>query len=60
MLAEKFFLVLETLRSHASDDESQTVIGTTRDIPITPPHRKLVWPLSVAVWRKSGPGLAGP
>ena len=31
MLAEKFFLVLETLRSHASDDESQTVIGTTRD-----------------------------
>ena len=60
MLAEKFFLVLETLRSHASDDEPQIVISTTQHIPITPPHRKLVWPLSyVTFWRKSGPGLAG-
>jgi len=59
MLAEKFFLVLETLRSHAPDDEPQIVISTTQHIPITPPHRKLVWPLSVAIWRKSGPGLAG-
>ena len=57
MLAEKFFLVLETLRSHASDDEPQIVVSTTH--PITPPHRKVVWPLSVAIWRKSGPGLAG-
>jgi hypothetical protein len=59
MLAEKFFLILETLRSHASDDEPQIVISTTRHIPITPTYRKLVWPPSVAIWRKSGPGLAG-
>ena len=58
MLAEKFFLVLETLRSHVSDDEPQTVISATQHIPITPPHRKLVWPLSVAIRRKSGPSLA--
>jgi hypothetical protein len=60
MLAEKFFLVLETLRSHTSDDKPQIVIGTTRHIPITLPHRRQVWPMSRLVfWRKSGPGLAG-
>ena len=60
MLAEKFFLVLETLRSHASDGKPQIVISTTQHISITPPHRKLVWPLSyVTFWRKSGPGLVG-
>ena len=40
MLAEKFFLVLETLRSHASDDNPQTVTSTTRRIPVTPPRAK--------------------
>jgi hypothetical protein len=42
MLAEKFFLVLETLRSHASDDKPQIVISTTQHIPITLPRRKQV------------------
>jgi hypothetical protein len=40
MLAEKFFLVLETLRSHASDGKPQIVISTTRLTPITLPRRK--------------------
>jgi len=40
MLAEKFFLVLETLRSHASDDKPQIVMTTTRHIPITLPRGK--------------------
>ena len=40
MLAEKFFLVLETLRSHASDGKPQIVISTTEHVPITPPRRK--------------------
>jgi hypothetical protein len=60
MLAEKFFLVLETLRSHASNDKPQTVTSTARHIPITLPSRKQGWTLShVAIWRKSGPGLTG-
>ena len=42
MLAEKFFLVLETLLSHASDNEPQIVISSTRHIPVTLPRRKQV------------------
>jgi hypothetical protein len=40
MLAEKFFLVLETLRSHASDGKPQIAISTTEHVPIAPPRRK--------------------
>ncbi len=40
MLAEKFFLVLETLRSHASDGKPQIVISTTEHVAIAPPRRK--------------------
>jgi hypothetical protein len=40
MLAEKFFLVLETLKSHASDDKPQAATGTTRHIPIALPRGK--------------------
>ena len=40
MLAEKFFLVLETLRSHASDDKPQVVPPPPRHIPIALPSRK--------------------
>jgi hypothetical protein len=49
MLAEKFFLVLETLRSHAADDRPEIKIKTS---PVRPPadpetctgsrHKKLV------------------
>ena len=43
MLAEKFFLVLETLISHASDNRSSpAVISTTPHIPIKLPYRKQV------------------
>jgi hypothetical protein len=35
MLAEKFFLVLETLRSHASDDRPEIVTRPARP-PIVP------------------------
>ena len=39
MLAEKFFLVLEMLKSYDSDG-SPTVVSTARHIPIKlPPHR---------------------
>jgi hypothetical protein len=42
MLAEKFFLVLETLRSHASDGNPQIVISTTQHVPLILPRRKPV------------------
>jgi hypothetical protein len=39
MLAEKFFLVLEMLKSYASDG-SPIVVSTAKHIPIKlPPHR---------------------
>jgi hypothetical protein len=44
MLAEKFFLVLETLISHASDDKPHIVISTAPHIPIGLPHRRHVSP----------------
>jgi len=43
MLAEKFFLVLETLISHASDDRSSPVVSSPPpQIPIKLPGRKQV------------------
>jgi hypothetical protein len=43
MLAEKFFLVLETLISHASDDRSSPVVtSTVPHIPIKLPCRKQI------------------
>jgi len=40
MLAEKFFLFLETLRSHASDGKPDIVISSAPHIPIKSPRRK--------------------
>jgi hypothetical protein len=40
MLAEKFFLVLEPLRSHASDEKPPTAISTTSHTPIKLPRKK--------------------
>jgi hypothetical protein len=40
MLAEKFFLILETLLSHASDDRPHIVISTAPHTPIIPPRAK--------------------
>lgn len=40
MLAEKFFLVLETLRSHASDDKPPAVRSTAPLTPIKPSDKK--------------------
>ena len=42
MLAEKFFLILETLRSHSSDDKPPVVISTAPHIAIKLPRRKQV------------------
>jgi hypothetical protein len=48
MLAEKFFLVLETIRSHASDDKpsggrsSPVVTDPVAPIPIKPPSEKQI------------------
>lgn len=43
MLAEKFFLVLETLLSHASDNGSCLVVSSRAPhIPIKLPNRKQV------------------
>jgi hypothetical protein len=44
MLAEKFFLILETLRSHASDDRPHIVISTAPHIPLKLPRRKKASP----------------
>ena len=40
MLAEKFFLILETLRSHSSNDKPLVVISTAPHIPIKLPRKK--------------------
>jgi hypothetical protein len=34
VLAEKFFLLLETLLSHASDDQPAIVVSTTAHVPV--------------------------
>ncbi|SIO66931.1 hypothetical protein SAMN05443247_11543 [Bradyrhizobium erythrophlei] len=39
MLAEKFFLVLETLKSLAATDSSPIVVSTARFVPVTLPPR---------------------
>jgi hypothetical protein len=41
MLAEKFFLLLETLKSHASSDGSPRVVSTAPHVPIQLPRRTL-------------------
>lgn len=39
MLSEKFFLVLETLRSHSEPDGSPRVVNTSRHVPIKLPEK---------------------
>ena len=40
MLAEKFFLLLETLKSQSSPDGSTRVISTSRHVPVKLPDGK--------------------
>ena len=40
MLSEKFFLVLETLRSHSPQHGSPRVVSTSRHVPIKLPEKK--------------------
>jgi hypothetical protein len=40
MLAEKFFLVLETLRSNAPSDGGPIAVSTAPHIPVKLPRRK--------------------
>jgi hypothetical protein len=40
MLAEKFFLLLETIRSHAGEDGSPRVFSTSQHVPIKLPADK--------------------
>ena len=40
MLAEKFFLLLETLRSHSSQDGSPRVVSASLHVPVTLPAGK--------------------
>ena len=40
MLAEKFFLVLETLKSHTGPDGSPLVTSTSPHVPVRLPHGK--------------------
>jgi hypothetical protein len=40
MLAEKFLLLLETLRSHAQSDGSERVVSSSPHIPMTLPEVK--------------------
>lgn len=39
MLSEKFFLVLETLRSHNHADGSQRVVSSSRHVPVKLPEK---------------------
>ena len=67
MLAEKFFLVLETLKSHASDG-SPVVVSTARHIPIKsdvrrglsipcelPPSQTMLLPLRIEHAQREAP-----
>lgn len=40
MLAEKFILLLETIKSHSHPDGSPRVISTSRHIPVKVAERK--------------------
>jgi hypothetical protein len=40
MLAEKFILLLETIKSHSNPDGSPCVVSTSRHVPIKVPERK--------------------
>ncbi|MGY3615344.1 hypothetical protein [Bradyrhizobium sp. USDA 10063] len=40
MLAEKFILLLETLRSNTESDGGQRVVSTSPHIPVRLPSRK--------------------
>jgi hypothetical protein len=40
MLAEKFFLLLETLKSNVHADGSSTVVSTSRHVPIKLPENR--------------------
>ena len=42
MLAEKFFLVLETLKSHTWPDGSLRITSTSPHVPLKLPERKLL------------------
>jgi hypothetical protein len=39
MLSEKFFLMLETLRSHSQPDGSTRVVSNARHVPIKLPEK---------------------
>lgn len=39
MLSEKFFLVLETLRSHSERDGSSRIVSHSRHVPIELPEK---------------------
>jgi len=39
MLSEKFFLVLETLRSHDRPDGGPRVVSTSRHVPVKLPEK---------------------
>ncbi|QHO71570.1 hypothetical protein ACH79_01955 [Bradyrhizobium sp. CCBAU 051011] len=40
MLAEKFILILETIKSHSNPDGSPRVVSTSRHIPVKLPAGK--------------------
>jgi hypothetical protein len=40
MLAEKFFLLLETIKSHIYPDGSPRVVSTSRHVPVKLPDRE--------------------
>lgn len=40
MLAEKFILLLEMIKSHSNSDGSPRVISTSRHVPVKLPERK--------------------
>jgi hypothetical protein len=44
MLAEKFFLVLETIKSRTYSDGSRSVASTSRHVPMDLPNAKFVEP----------------
>ena len=39
MLSEKFFLVLETMRSYSQQDGSPRVVSTSRHVPVKLPEK---------------------
>jgi hypothetical protein len=60
MLAEKFFLLLETIKSRTYADGGQRMVSTSRHVPMELPNAKHGPPEASAQQKSRQAGLAAP